>query len=395
MSDYKEVSVTSWGTRIKNAISGIFIGFLLFLASFYILWWNEGNSVKRIKTLNEGRSLVTPVSADQIDPANNKNLVHIAGRAETNQILRDPYFGVAVKALKLKRVVEMYQWQENKKTKTTSNTGGSQTTETTYSYQKIWSQNAINSGEFKKPQGHENPAMRFQQYSQEAKDIKIGAFQLSKPFTAKINNFTPYHLTEQNYKAINGALKNRFILNGNEYYSGTPDTPQIGDVRIRIEIIEPQEYSAVGQQYEQMLNIYNTKSGKINLIESGYKSADDLFQTAEDENVAQTWLTRFGGLFMMWAGIFLILKPLQVLADVVPIIGSIVGAGASLIAIVLALPLSLLTIALSWIFFRPLIGAAILVVTGFFFFGGFKILKKKAIKEGRVSDQHLSAETSS
>ena len=56
-----------------------------------------------------------------------------------------------------------------------------------------------------------------------------------------------------------------------------------------------------------------------------------------------------------------VLRPLQVAADVVPLIGWLVGGGLSLAALLIAAPTALVTIALGWIFYRPLPGIALLV----------------------------------
>jgi Flp pilus assembly protein TadB len=49
--------------------------------------------------------------------------------------------------------------------------------------------------------------------------------------------------------------------------------------------------------------------------------------------------------------------------------GSIVGVGTGFVAFLLSLPLSLLVISISWIFYRPLVGIplVILAVGGFVF----------------------------
>ena len=64
--------------------------------------------------------------------------------------------------------------------------------------------------------------------------------------------------------------------------------------------------------------------------------AADMFQHAQDVNKMITWLVRLGGFLLMWIGVAVILKPLSVLADVVPLIGSIVGFGVGLLAGVVA-----------------------------------------------------------
>jgi hypothetical protein len=49
-------------------------------------------------------------------------------------------------------------------------------------------------------------------------------------------------------------------------------------------------------------------------------------------------------------------------ADVVPLIGDMIGMGIGLVSFAIAAPLSLLTIAIAWIFYRPLLGIVLIAV---------------------------------
>ena len=64
----------------------------------------------------------------------------------------------------------------------------------------------------------------------------------------------------------------------------------------------------------------------------------------------------------MVLGISMVLKPLSVLADVIPVLGDVVGAGTGIIALLAGLALSSITIALAWIGYRPLIALVLLGV---------------------------------
>jgi len=70
------------------------------------------------------------------------------------------------------------------------------------------------------------------------------------------------------------------------------------------------------------------------------------------------------GFLLMALGLYMIFNPLAVLADVLPILGSLAGAGIGFFAGAVALFLSLVTIALAWLFYRPLLGITLLVLAG-------------------------------
>ena len=64
----------------------------------------------------------------------------------------------------------------------------------------------------------------------------------------------------------------------------------------------------------------------------------------------------------MFMGIAFVLKPLSVLADIIPIFGSFVGGVTGLIAFLAAAGISLAVIAISWVTFRPVLGITLLAL---------------------------------
>ena len=105
----------------------------------------------------------------------------------------------------------------------------------------------------------------------------------------------------------------------------------------------------------------------IDHLMSGAIDAAGVFAAAERSNTMITWILRFVGFFMMFIGLSSVFKPLSVVADVVPFIGTLVGIGTGLVAGVIAFGASLVTIAVAWLFYRPLlaillIGAAVALV---------------------------------
>jgi hypothetical protein len=144
-NQYTVVTRRSWLQRMGDSLTGILIGIALVIGAVALLWWNEGRSAWRIETLAAGRNAVISVQAGAIDPNNKGKLVHISGMAKAATPLTDPEFGVSVNALRLARDVQMYKWRERRESRTTKNLGGSETTETIYSYDKVWSAELIDS----------------------------------------------------------------------------------------------------------------------------------------------------------------------------------------------------------------------------------------------------------
>ncbi len=374
MSDeFTEVSSQGWLSRIGSSIKGIFFGLILFVVGFPLLFWNEGRAVDRMQTLEEGGGAVISVGSDSVVPGNNGQLVHVSGLATTDETLQDVTFAVQALGLKLKRSVSMYQWKEEEDTQKQKELGGSEKTITTYRYEKTWSSQQIDSSGFKKS-GYNNPhSMAHSSRSFQAKHITVGAFLLPESLVSKIDQ---YERLDVSANALpNGLGKAIQLLDGGYYMGNNPSQPDIGDLKVSFSVIRPTQVSLVAQQQDDSFQPYQTRvGGTINLLQGGMVNAQAMFEKAQDDNETLTWILRLVGFVVMAMGLAMVLKPLSVVADIVPFIGNIVGAGTGFIAFVLAAISALSTIAVAWIMYRPLIGGVLLLaVVGFIWMGKRKI----------------------
>jgi len=361
---FTEVSQESWFGRLGGAFKGILVGLILLIVAFPLLFWNEGRSVKEYKTLKEGGGAVVSVASDTVDAANTGKLLHLSGKANTEATLKDPVFGVSANALKLKRVVEMYQWKETSQSETKKKLGGGTETVTTYTYSKTWSDKAIPSANFKEStKQHQNPgSLPYESREQSADVVTLGAFTLSSSLVGQINNFES--LPVSNDTPLPATLKGKATVHETEFYIGAdPASPQLGDVRIAFKVVKPTEASVIAKQVGNTFEPYRTKAGgAIELLETGIHTADAMIQKEQESNIMLTWILRLAGFLLMLVGLSMIFKLLSVLADVLPILGDIVGAGTGIISFLSAAVLSLLTIAVAWIVYRPILGIILMVV---------------------------------
>ena len=172
--------------------------------------------------------------------------------------------------------------------------------------------------------------------------------------------------------------KRKAIAEGNTIYKGAnPDSPVIGDLRVTFSAAMPAEVSIVAQQRSGKLEPYKTKTGtSVELLKDGSVTAADMFAAAVSSNKTMTWLLRFGGFLALFIGVNMLLAPFGVLADVMPFLGSIMRFGTTLISLVVAVPTSLVTIAIAWLAYRPALAITLLVV-GVVVPVGLLILKKR------------------
>jgi hypothetical protein len=122
--------------------------------------------------------------------------------------------------------------------------------------------------------------------------------------------------------------------------------------------LEPYKTQAGGEQ------------GTIYRLEPGQVSATEMF-AHEEENTVLTWALRGLGLLLMAVGLSPVFRPVATVADVVPFLGNLLSAGAGVFAGVIALVLSRVTIAIGWLYHRPLLGVGLLAVAAALLVGLF------------------------
>ena len=383
MSDtFTEVSEEGLFTRIKNAIVGVLVGIVMFLGAAGLLFWNEGRAVYRAQALEEGLASVISVQPDKVDSANQGKLVHMSGTATTEETLTDNTFGITQpKILRLSREVEMYQWKETEHTKTEKRTGGKKVTTKTYSYDKTWSSSVINSSSFKKS-GHDNPgSMRFNNESWNARKVDLGAFVLTSGQIGSITGWENIPVTEAKTIPSGGQVLDSVIYFG----TGSQSSPQIGDLRVSFKKVNPQVISLYAGQTGNSFEEYTTSNGNTLMrLQMGSVSAKEMFAAAQTENTILTWVLRLVGFVLMLIGVSLVFNPIQVMADIIPFIGDIIGMGLGFLAFAIAAPSALFVIAIAWIVYRPILGIILLGFGMAIFVGIYKMAagKKEAAGGG-------------
>jgi hypothetical protein len=280
----------------------------------------------------------------------------------------------------------MYQWKEEKKTETRKNPGGSEETITTYSYVQGWSESPVNSREFKEPQGHGNPPMRFRSGEFAGGDVSLGAFRPGQQIVRELSANQKVSVDATTVDALRQRLIERVQEHDGMFYLGeNPASPRIGDMRISYRVAPNGPVSIIGQQTGSDFTQYQTKAGdRLLIVRAGTISAADMFKDAMTGNMILTWVLRLLGALLIYVGFRMILNPLVVVADVVPLIGNILGAGASLVSLAATAVLAPLVIAIAWFWYRPLI-SVIVIAVGVAAAFGFKRLAARKVAAQQVA----------
>uniref|UniRef100_UPI00398ED684 transmembrane protein 43 n=1 Tax=Pristiophorus japonicus TaxID=55135 RepID=UPI00398ED684 len=348
--------------RLGETVGGMLTGLVAFLLSFYLLFTNEGRCVRTQKSLDEGLSLV--VSLKDIFtplPQNDWKLVHLTGPLMTTQPLYDPNYGVSLHVVKLQRRVEMYQWVEFEESREYEE-DGEKKTETRYSYNNEWRSEVVNSRNFDREIGHKNPSsMAVESFMAVSGDVGLGNFHLSKGLINKINTFKRIRLAR-----FEGPHTDIIVRDDYFYHSHNPRSPEVGDLRVSFHYAglsgewsflgRPDVVTVVARQKGNELLAYPTQSGNnLELLYEESLSAMEVFEKEHAENSVLTWALRCGGWLLMFVGIKLMTKIFHTLVDWFPMVRDLISLGLTVFALSVATSLTLLTVAVGWIFYRPLV----------------------------------------
>ncbi len=153
------------------------------------------------------------------------------------------------------------------------------------------------------------------------------------------------------------------LIGGIIYIGEDQNNPKIGDLKISYQTVSPEVVSMISQQKGDSFKPFVTSKGQtLEFLTSRDQTAQQMFDSAKSSNKLMTWILRFVGFFMIMIGTKIILKPLEVIGDVVPFIGNIIGFGIGIMSFIAAVQISLLTIAIAWIFYRPMFAIMLILV---------------------------------
>jgi uncharacterized membrane protein YhaH (DUF805 family) len=370
--EFTETRTEGYVSKMKNVCSGVLIGFLLFFGSVGLLVSNEVRTVKRAKDIDEGRVNVVQVDLNSFSnvsslPADYENeLIYSTGNINTDmaaELLQDPIFGVSTgdtSPLKIKRSVEMYQWRE--------------VAQETNTARPAFVSSLIDSTRFRDENAnkYKNPtSFPFDSLVLEADPIFLdNLIEVSKRVIDRFNWYEPFTVALDDVPDASLRANLTVYTNSGFYYSGANDgtltASAVGDARITFEaVVEPDIISIIAQvkkgsassnsNSNYNLDSYTTRRGNgLLLVKRGTFTSEELFTEADEENMTMAWIFRGVGILLMFASIFLMLRPL--------VQGGLEKCIFPTVALLIAIPVSLFVIVLAWIAYSPYIAVPILAV---------------------------------
>ncbi|MFK7913253.1 MAG: TMEM43 family protein [Pseudomonadales bacterium] len=292
-------------------------------------------------------------------------LIHVKGTADTRERLRDELFGIDERAIRLVRKVEMFQWVERESGRHTRGV-------TSYSYRMKWDTGRNDHREFSSPaHRHKNPDLRFKYQSQLASRVNVGGYFLNRHLKRSIRSREYVDWTEARLNALPLEVRQHAFIDGQFLYwseQGIPDpeSPQLGDHRVRIYVVRPSQVSLIATpQYaapEQLVPYMTSNGEEVEGLLVGNHTAAEVFERMHFQNVFSAWLFRFAGFLLGFLGCLMILDVLIPDSVPIPVIGKMLGVMGGLVALLLAIALTAVTIALAWIAVRPMLAIPLILI---------------------------------
>ena len=393
---YQEQQITGYGTRVGRSFKAIGGGIMLFCIGTALLWWNEGRTVKTAKMLEEaGGAYVEMENPDKKDASLDGELVCGTAMATTEDSLSDSQFGVGAKAIALHRKVEYYQWVEHAKEQSEDKLGGKEVTTTTYTYSKEWVGSPVESASFHDPayQKKNMVLTTVETSDQYAENVSFGAYKLNESLIRYISSrealpltINPDLLKELNKqaqtayqrfygtkKAVNDTIVSDSVnkddleyvhQSANVLYFGrVPGSPEVGDVRVTFEQVVPAKVTVMAVVSGDSFKAFKAKNGKrFQTLVMGQKTGDEIIASEQDANDFWKWVCRIIGVLLVIAGLNGIFGFIETILKVVPFVAGIFGWGVGVVCTVVGIVWSLIVIAVAWLFYRPLLGIALLAI---------------------------------
>ena len=320
---YTETTTNSYWSRVWNSFKWILIGIILVVCSIWVLWWNEWRTIDTAKWLSEAEEITVKWNTEKLDSSLEWKIVYNKGLVDTNDILFDKEFNIKEKAIKLDRIVQMYQWKEYVEEKTEDNMWWSETVIKTYTYEKVWSPSHLSSSKYKEL-WHSNPIYwPYENKEYVSNKVFLWVITLNNYFINQLDEYTNYILSKEdlyNFKKVSNITK-KVNIESNHFYiwNNSILNPKIWDIKISFKTVKPSVISTIWVQKWNMLVPYiSSRDTKVWLVEYWITNQKEMYVNAQNTNTMMAWIFRAAWLFFMFIGFKLIFDVFVTITKFIP-----------------------------------------------------------------------------
>jgi len=262
---------------------------------FLMMWGSARGSNQSDSNNTQVRRQAIEIDPLLPDGKNNQSIVVAAGRFSSPQTIEDELLKPG-KFLILRRRVEMYQWAESR-----AAMGGND-----FQYNLGWHRGQIDFFTFKETTGHENPLLRYEEFTKRVEASSFGAFS-GDGLLRSVQNLLPISLTPEMLKDPSLKIEENKILIPRSPAGG--DGPALGDMRVWYEGLLEGDYTVLTRQVDER-NLVGANSGHAMVLRVGRLSVDELFKAEAQETArVSSGLLYMGGI-IFFIGLYSVLAPL-------------------------------------------------------------------------------------
>lgn len=224
-------------------------------------------------------------------------LIHVSGMVRVQEPIAEPNYNILVQAVKLRKIVQMYQWHEDY---TENKFSESDETARNYFYFKDWSETVVDSRSFHS-MGHTNPRqMPMQTKITIAEKVFINDFEIGEAGKELFTGWTDV--------TSDTRPEDTYIKMHLGWYFHVEDLfePLIGDIRVKFQFAGLQEtyYTIVGKLINGKIQPYKSNLKKqIILLAKGELTIDEIFKEEHYSVRKKTWIIRLFGFTLIFFGV--------------------------------------------------------------------------------------------
>lgn len=224
-------------------------------------------------------------------------LIHVSGLLRVPEPIAEPNYNIIVQAVKLRKIVQMYQWHEDY---TESKFAEGDESARSYFYFKDWSETVIDSRSFH-TLNHQNPRqLPMQTKITIAEKAFIGYFELGDACKELFTGWTDV--------TSDTRPEDPYIKMHLGWYFHVEDLfdPLIGDTRVKFQFAGLQEmyYTIVGKLINGRIQPYKSNLKKeIILLAKGELTIDEIFKEEHHSVRKKTWIIRLFGFTLIFFGV--------------------------------------------------------------------------------------------
>ena len=288
------------------------------IAGLLLCWWSEDQTSRYYRLGAQASQVAAEMEdIDKIDPALEGKLVHATGQAKSPEELKDPLFGISLKAFTFNREVSYYQLVENKHKHKDKDKDNKRRYEVTYSYYERWVNTPVSSAGFYESRQRNRgvyPLTTLKNLHLVAQEVTFGAYRIPEEFvkSAGESQAISPELTTQKRQELAKELGIRedqlHNIPKGLYIGEDPNNPHLGDVRILLSYVPTEEVSILakvkGDTFERFHDPKDPDNVNFGEIRTGTVSLEEMFKEVKSNVTWGAWLMRAFSFILIAAGSF-------------------------------------------------------------------------------------------